>query len=85
MLAGSSSHLDPYRNPPRGRFPLYLFMAQKRPYSVIFWPPLGGPEITHNDLLRLDVGRTDHLSPLLGFGGDEFAESARRHLTWLNA
>ena len=29
-------------------------------------------------LLRLDVGRTDYLSPLIDFFGDEFAEFRRR-------
>src|SRR5262245_44584650 len=27
-----------------------------------------------NGLLRLDVGRPDHLAPLLGFGGDKLPE-----------
>src|SRR6516164_9835755 len=32
--------------------------------------------------LRLDVCRPDHLAPLLGFVGNEFAEIGRRHWNW---
>jgi hypothetical protein len=31
------------------------------------------------ELLGLDVGRADHLAPLLGFVGDEFLELDRCH------
>jgi hypothetical protein len=36
-------------------------------------------ERQRQDSLRLDVGRPDHLRPLLGFIRDHFSEISRRH------
>ena len=37
-----------------------------------------GMSAAQTDLLRLDVGRPDHLGPFLGFVGDELAEVGGR-------
>jgi hypothetical protein len=37
-----------------------------------YWAAVGGS-------LRLDVGRTDHLGPFVGFLGHQLSEFGRRH------
>jgi hypothetical protein len=44
-------------------------------------PPIGGPHASACESFRLDVGRPDHLAPLLGLVSDELAEIGRSMLS----
>src|SRR5580704_13865753 len=50
-----------------------------RPHNDGSSMPLPFRKYMRRRSLRLDVGGLDYLAPLLGFGGEEFAEFGRRH------
>jgi hypothetical protein len=77
--------------PPKGRINTLTALLRDSSRRRRAWPPPRGQQrpavrrtgfmerhLRFTGSLRLDVGRTDHLAPLLGFIGEQLAEVGRR-------